>query len=98
MEAEEVRTQSKDNQDWDGHESEGESPPEFNARIANAEVEPVRNDDSELVGDEDEGEVGASIVCLRKLRYPRWDDGVDEADANACNDAGADEHIGIYTS
>ena len=32
---------------------------------------------------------------LRELGDPRWDDGVDEADADTSNDTSTDEHVGV---
>lgn len=65
--------QKKDDCGYD-LEGEGETPLEICRDVAESVAEPVGDDNADVVGTEDEGEGGASIVCFGKLRYPNWND------------------------
>ena len=86
------------NHQGDDHPTQREPPAELSIGAANAEIDPVRNDNAEIVGHEDEREAGAAVVRLRKLAHPGRDDGVDEADAEPGDDTRADEHVRVDTA
>ena len=47
------------------------------------------------IRDEDESEVDASGVSLRKLADPRRNESVDKANADSSYDSGTDEHVRV---
>ena len=77
------------------HEAKRESPSESLIAFAYAEVDPIRQKDAEEIGNEDNGEAGASVVCLGQFRHPGWDQCHDEPNAESCNDTCANEHFRI---
>ena len=59
-----------------GYDLEGkwEAPLEVRGDIAKSVAKPVGEDNTDVIGTEDEGESRASIVCSGKFRYPSWND------------------------
>lgn len=77
-------------------ESQGESPSEDDSGIrSDPEVDPVSDDDTDIVGDEDDGEVDPTAVSLGQFGNPRTSDGVDETNSDPGDDTSADEHVGV---
>jgi hypothetical protein len=79
------------------HECEGKPSSKVVSRCTDAIAEPVRDDNANIVCDEDQREVGAAVMCLGKLGNSWGDNGVDEANANACDDSCANEPVGVLT-
>ena len=86
-----------DNEEWNHHPSKRKPPAEFQAGLADTKVDPVRNDDAEVVCDEDERKARAAIMSFGQLAYPRRDNSRDDGDAQAGDDPGANEHVRILT-
>src|SRR5690606_1952885 len=84
-----------DNEEGDNHPGKRKPPAELGSGAPDTKIDPVRDDDAEVVGDEDEREARSAVVRARQLADPRRDDGVDEADAQAGHHAGAEEHVRV---